>query len=269
MYRIGEFSALTKTTIKTLRYYDETELLKPSFVDGQTGYRYYETRQMYPLQRIVSLRQAGLSVDEVRRILDGADARTVLSKRRASLEQTLAETQRMLVRLDCIMHHIEEGETMAYQAIVKKLPACTVYSKEGVLKSFSEMSAFIIGAEEEFRTANPGLECVKPDYCFVNYLDGEYRETDIHVRYSNTVTHAGVETDTIRFHDLPEVDAVCVCHPGSYSGLGQAYTFVLNWTAQNGYVIAECPRERYIDGGWNKEDEADYLTEIQIPVRKV
>ena len=42
-----------------------------------------------------------------------------------NFNKQLAETRRMLVRLDCIMHHIEEDENMAYQAIVKKLPACT------------------------------------------------------------------------------------------------------------------------------------------------
>ena len=37
---------------------------------------------------------------------------------------------------------------------------------------------------------------------------------------------------------------------------------------QNGYEVIENPRERYIDGVWNKEDVNDWLTEIQVPVRK-
>ena len=39
MYKIGEFSTLNHITIKTLRYYDEIGLLKPSIVDKYTGYR--------------------------------------------------------------------------------------------------------------------------------------------------------------------------------------------------------------------------------------
>ena len=41
MYRIGEFSELSKTTIKTLRYYEKEELLIPAHVDEDTGYRFY------------------------------------------------------------------------------------------------------------------------------------------------------------------------------------------------------------------------------------
>ena len=41
MYRIGKFSKITKTTIKTLRYYDEVDLLKPAYIDLENKYRYY------------------------------------------------------------------------------------------------------------------------------------------------------------------------------------------------------------------------------------
>ena len=44
MYKIGEFSILAKTTIKTLRYYEKENLLKPVYIDLNTGYRYYETK---------------------------------------------------------------------------------------------------------------------------------------------------------------------------------------------------------------------------------
>lgn len=56
MFRIGEFSKMSKTTIKTLRYYDEVGLLKPEAVDRFTGYRLYTTEQLVLLHRIQSLR---------------------------------------------------------------------------------------------------------------------------------------------------------------------------------------------------------------------
>ncbi|WP_139906138.1 MerR family transcriptional regulator [Clostridium thermarum] len=51
-YRIGQFSKLSKTTIKTLRYYDEVGLLKPEVVDDFTGYRFYTTDQLVKLHYI-------------------------------------------------------------------------------------------------------------------------------------------------------------------------------------------------------------------------
>ena len=55
MYRIGEFSHLCETTIKTLRHYDKINLLKPSKIDDFTGYRYYEENQKLILDRIKDL----------------------------------------------------------------------------------------------------------------------------------------------------------------------------------------------------------------------
>lgn len=57
MYRIGMFSKLGLTTIKTLRYYDDEGLLVPAHVDEDNGYRYYNSSQLFDLNRIVSLRQ--------------------------------------------------------------------------------------------------------------------------------------------------------------------------------------------------------------------
>ena len=55
MYKIGDFSRMSKTTIKTLRYYEKVGLLKPAYVDLNTSYRYYEARQLVDLSKIISL----------------------------------------------------------------------------------------------------------------------------------------------------------------------------------------------------------------------
>lgn len=71
MYRIGEFSILSKTTIKTLRYYEKEKLLIPSYVDNNNGYRFYETAQLLELSKIISLRQIGMTIDNIKEILKG------------------------------------------------------------------------------------------------------------------------------------------------------------------------------------------------------
>lgn len=268
MFRIGEFSKLTKTTVKTLRYYDEMGLLKPEEVDGFTGYRYYTTRQLYPLQRILALRQAGLSLEEVSRILAGASARDILLTRKAELESEIAQAEDRLTRLTCIIHHWEEDATMQHQAIVKTIPACTVYMREDTLASYAEVTPFIGATAQECFAANPTLQLTDPPYTFINYLDGEYRETDIRIRFAQAVQKPGKDTGHVSFQTLAPVEAVCVYHRGAYDRLGEAYAFALSWLEQNGYRVAELARECYLDGVWNKPNVDDWLTEIQIPILK-
>ena len=46
MYKIGDFSRKVSVPVKTLRYYDEINLFKPSYIDDFTGYRYYTDEQI-------------------------------------------------------------------------------------------------------------------------------------------------------------------------------------------------------------------------------
>lgn len=74
--------------------------------------------------------------------------------------------------------------------------------------------------------------------------------------------------DDITFKKIDPVTAVSVMYKGPYSELSQVYAFTFNWIEQNGYTVADSPRENFIDGIWNKEKESDWLTELQIPITK-
>lgn len=62
MLRIGDFSKLSRITIRMLRHYDEIGLLKPEKVDQTTGYRYYEESQLLQAQRIAVLKNMGFGL---------------------------------------------------------------------------------------------------------------------------------------------------------------------------------------------------------------
>jgi len=265
MYRIGEFSTLSKTTIKTLRYYEKEKLLIPSFVDEETSYRFYETMQLLELSKIVSLRQIGLSIDNIRNILNGADLKEVLSLRKKELEIEMSISEDQLSRINYLL----EGRKMKYEVIVKELPEYVVYYKKGVIKDYSAITDFILRSAEECKKTNPDIKCIEPDYCYVSYLDEEYKERDITIMYAQAVTEMCVENETIKFKKLEPISAVCVYHKGAYDKLGDAYSFITKWIEDNNYEIIETPRERYIDGIWNKDNDEDWLTEIQFPVRKI
>ena len=57
-------------------------------------------------------------------------------------------------------------------------------------------------------------------------------------------------------------------HRGSYSTFSESYETVLRYIEENGYEIDGEIRESYIDGIWNRDDESEWLSEIQVPVRK-
>src|SRR4051812_23049379 len=76
LFTIGEFSRITGITVKSLRFYHDEQLLIPSFVDPQTGYRYYAEALIERARAIVYLRGLEFPIEEIRQILQSAaDAR--------------------------------------------------------------------------------------------------------------------------------------------------------------------------------------------------
>ena len=268
MFRIGEFSKMSKTTIKALRYYDEVGLLKPEETDKFTNYRFYSTDQLVELHRIQALRQVGLSIDEIKLILSGCDASAILRKRKAELVSELAVGTNQLSRLEFILQGKGENSFMNYIATVKELPGCIVYSKKMILANYEAYFEIIPAIGEQISKKYPDLECAVPEYCFIVYLDGEYKEKDISIEFCEAVTRMRPDFDDIEFKEVKPVTGVSVLHKGPYSKLSQAYAFAFKWVEENGYIPADNPRESYIDGIWNKESEEDWLTEIQIPIVK-
>ena len=262
MYKIGEFSALAKTTVKTLRYYEKEKILLPSYVDVN-GYRYYDSSKLLELSKVISLRQIGFSIEEIKEIMQGNDFNASLNRKKQDLQKALNEYNVKLAKINYLLG----DEKMKYEVVVKQLPKVVVYYKEGVLEDFSKLTEFILQSAQECFALNPNIKCIEPDYCFSEYLDGEYRDKNIKYRYSQAVTEEGKSNDVIKFKKLDAVSSVCIYHKGSYSSIGQAYAFVLEYIKKNGYEIIDHPRERYIDGVWNKESEEEFLTEIQVPVK--
>jgi DNA-binding transcriptional MerR regulator len=64
MLSIGEFARLGGVSVRTLRHYDEIGLLHPATVDPETGYRGYSADQLGRLNRIVALKELGLSLTQ-------------------------------------------------------------------------------------------------------------------------------------------------------------------------------------------------------------
>ncbi len=69
MLKIGEFSRIGQISIKTLRYYDTIGLLKPHQIDPITGYRYYSFDLLPRLNRILALKELGLSLEQINQLL--------------------------------------------------------------------------------------------------------------------------------------------------------------------------------------------------------
>ena len=102
MYRIGEFSKLSKTTIKTIRYYEKEGLLTPHFIDVN-NYRYYTSKELIAISKIINLRQLGFSIDEIRKVISGANLIDSLKRKKQEIELELDSYSHRLTRINYLL----------------------------------------------------------------------------------------------------------------------------------------------------------------------
>jgi DNA-binding transcriptional MerR regulator len=114
MFRIGEFSHIARVSKRLLQYYDEIGLLIPAYTDPQTGYRYYSARQLLCLNRILALKDLGLSLDHIAAMLEEAISdeaiHGILLLKKAELEQRLRDDLQRLRQIEARLQQNQRSD---------------------------------------------------------------------------------------------------------------------------------------------------------------
>lgn len=124
MFRIGEFSRIARVSTRLLRYYDGIGLFSPGRIDPATGYRFYLADQLAQLNRVLALKDLGLSLEQVSRMLDekvtAGEIRGMLALRKAELERSLSEEATRLRHIESRLRQIETRGLLAdFDVVIK------------------------------------------------------------------------------------------------------------------------------------------------------
>ena len=100
--QIKEFAAYTGVSVRTLHYYDEIGLLKPAFVDRNTGYRYYDNTSLLRMQEILFYRELDFSLKRIGEILSSPhyDKAKVLQEQKQLLVLKKERLERLIFAID-------------------------------------------------------------------------------------------------------------------------------------------------------------------------
>jgi effector-binding domain-containing protein len=270
MFKIGEFSRFSQVTVKTLRYYDQIGLLKPVEVDRFTGYRYYSASQLPRLNRILALKEMGLSLEQIIELLEKdlsiEQIRGILRLKQVEIQQKVQEEQARLALVEWRLKQMEQEETMSKQEVVlKQIPSQTVASVRdtvlttGISDLFTEVYTYL--NQHKIKPAGPSMGI---------YYDEEFHEDGVDVEVAVPVTDSAPPGNQVKSHQLPGVEHMaCITHEGTFDHLKATYTHLLGWIEANGYRIAGPVREIYVQWALPGQDPSTNITEIQLPVQKI
>lgn len=273
MFTSGEFARLAQVSKRLLRYYDEIGLLKPIRTDNDTGYRYYSAEQLPDLNRILALKELGLSLEQIQRVLrdrvsvDEMEGMLLLKK--AEIEQQLQSEIQRIRNIESRLASIRNTEAnQPLDVVIKQLPAQPVLSVRAVIDTF-EAGLGIFG---QIMAALPQTSA-KGLFFAIWHSGGPYeRGSDIEM---GCMTEANSKAlAPIRLHDdlqlqLAELPAVSTMATfvvkGSIENMHSGYGAIGTWAEVNGYRFAGAPREIFLQMSL-AADGGDNLIEIQYPL---
>lgn len=265
--KIGEFSRVGQVTVKALRVYEEMGLLIPESVDDWSGYRIYTPSQLPRLYRILALKDLGLSLEEIRLMLEREPTteqmRGMLALKSAQIQTKLEEDKRRLALVENLIDRIEKEDVMPnYAVIVKDVADTKVVSLREKLQGYAAVGTQIMRLAKFFE-ANKVYPAGPPSAI---YHDKEYKETDVDVECVFPVVGNPPDQDNFKLITLAGGKFVSTIHTGSYNSISEAYNAVFSWVENNGFVVAGPMRESYLQH--ESDGKGENVTEILVPVVK-
>lgn len=232
---IGRFAQAARLSQKALRLYDENGLLPPVRVDEESGYRYYDWRQVRRARRIALLRQAGLSLAEIGRFLD--DPRPdALDAHRARLQAELVDR---LEILDFVRATTEEDPM--YDVSLKQAPEQRYVSRVRDHVPQEQVEEFVVTALRELGATHEPADAPFTLYHGLSPKGEAEAEPTISPIEVCLPTAAGDRT-------LPAAEVAFTTARGDqcrYPHIVGAYDAVWEWAKEHDRELAGPPREIY------------------------
>lgn len=113
VYTVKKLSELSGVTVRTLHFYEEEGLLKPSYY-GSNGYRYYEEKELLQLQQILFFKELGFTIKQIKQVIGKADfdQLSALYSHRKSLNQEWEKIGQLLKTIDKTINHLKGKKKM-------------------------------------------------------------------------------------------------------------------------------------------------------------
>ena len=148
-WKIGELARATGLTVRTLHHYDSLGLLRPS-ERSPAGYRLYGAEDVVRLQKIVSLRQLGFSLDAIRDCLDtpGLSLGRVLEMHLASARERLSQAEGLVRRLEAAAERLRTNGAATSEELIQTMEAINMFEKYYTPEQLKEL-------EERARKVGP------------------------------------------------------------------------------------------------------------------
>lgn len=256
--------------VKTLRYYNEIGLFNPIEVDKDNGYRYYSTEQFERLNTINYLKVLGIPLKEIKSLLEVSNTDLFLSQLEKQKEITTNRIKELTHIKNIITERIKEVQKASNisevgTVFMQDIPQRKIFRLKQVFCSEHELEMYLRMLENQLnKTSTLFIGKVGLTVSIDNIKKNKFLE------YNSVFIQQEIQNCDDRLVDIfPEAQYACIYYRGNHSQSTRYYKKILCYLLQARYEIAGDSIERTMINEYISKNPEDYLTEIQIPVKKI
>ena len=280
-FSIGTVATLCHISVKTLRYYDKIDLLKPQYRKETSNYRYYSKEQLTTVYMIRRLRSLGFPLKDIQAILNARTLDGMLERVGSQLKAIEAEIadlqmrhreialfeQRIQTGCDYLREHREHQEAQpSFQLMT--LPEIYLFSKQKMIASDRNeevnLENWIQIVEDAKRAAVSPAGSVF--VTFHSEIFGQFLQNDCDVEYSIRVSPEDRDAPGVRV--FGGIEAATTLHFGDYHDIIHTYIGLKRWIEAQGYHVSGYATEEFIVSPIDVGRSEDHVTRIMIPVSR-
>jgi DNA-binding transcriptional MerR regulator len=281
MFRVGEFSLIAQVSGRLLRYYDEIGLLSPEYTDPQTSYRYYGAGQLPRLNRILVLKELGLGLDQIARLLDqntsSDEIRGMLLLRKAQITQAMQNDLSQLQLVEARLDQIDAfGQTPVLDVVVKTIPPQRYLALREVFADVAAVRRLVAQITAIAPHTLPASSLGQVAFVIHSRMfDPDALDFEVGYLLTGSPGNTGKspaavqlsEERVLTVRDLPAVEAMAtLVHAGSINDIHRSYGLLGVWVEQQQWRIVGQGRQVLLQLPQPNHDDA--VIELQIPVSK-
>lgn len=267
MLSIGEFSKICGVTTRTLRHYDDINLIKPKRINEENGYRFYDISQIRKMLLINRLKEYDFSLEEIASIMKKNNDKYTLQKITEKLDyinEKISQYENMEKSIKEDITNLRNGVDI--MAFIENISVELVIKEDQIiLSSRQRMSTedygkyigrlFEIVSKEKIKVIGAPISI---------YHDTEFNHLDNDTEVAIPVLEECENTRILK----GGLCAKGVCK-GAYSNLNNVYGKLMEWIDKNNYKLIDAPYEQYIKGFTTTNNIDEFITEVYFPIKKI
>ncbi|MGE6632240.1 MerR family transcriptional regulator [Bacillus sp. NPDC077027] len=280
MYTIGKFSEICHIPVKTLRYYSDIGLLKPSYIDPVTNYRYYDYEKIQIMKKIMLLKSCQFPLTTIKEFIENPDQvqwKSILEHKIYELEDQKEQISKQIKEMNLLKIQIEKNASIIPGPVIS---SCYIENREGItvysvrekikIKFIDKLVKNLFDRVYAFNLViNGNLMAIFHD------RDLNQKEADVELLLPVKDTN---KTDNCRI--LDKGIYACLTVKGPYSELDVGYEILKNWILEQNLIQSGKAIEIYEKGivpsNINLRDirpdlnrhPSEFITKICTPVIK-